>query len=306
LIAEIQDAAMNLKHIEAFVQVARTGSVSAAAARLNTTQPAISMRLRDLERDLDTKLLDRSRRSVRLTPAGRTFLERAERIHALAEEALAEFGSEHTMVGRIRLGVTETIALTWLPELVGRINGRFPEVAVELDVDLTEGVFNRLYHGDLELAMLPGPVGGPNLETRSLGKIRYDWMASPSLKVPNRMLTPVDLAAWPIITLSHESNLHDVIEGWFREHGAKPRRIDVCNSLGVVASLTMAGLGIAMLPPSVFAGERRLKALATEPKIADLDFVAAYPRNTDSPLIRAIAEMAVEVSTFRTRPAGRA
>ncbi len=210
------------------------------------------------------------------------------------------------MVGRIRLGVTETIALTWLPELVGRINGRFPEVAVELDVDLTEGVFNRLYHGDLELAMLPGPVGGPNLETRSLGKIRYDWMASPSLKVPNRMLTPVDLAAWPIITLSHESNLHDVIEGWFREHGAKPRRIDVCNSLGVVASLTMAGLGIAMLPPSVFAGERRLKALATEPKIADLDFVAAYPRNTDSPLIRAIAEMAVEVSTFRTRPAGRA
>ncbi|MEK9752126.1 MAG: hypothetical protein VW338_02790 [Rhodospirillaceae bacterium] len=52
-------------------------------------------------------------------------------------------------------------------------------------------------------------------------------------------------------------------------------------------------------------GDRRLKALATEPRIADLDFVAAYPRNTDSPLIRAIAKMAVEVSTFRTRPAGR-
>ena len=290
---------MNLKHIEAFVQVARAGSVSAAAARLNTTQPAISMRIKDLERSLDIELLDRSRRSVRLTPAGRVFLERAERIHTLTEEALAEFGSDKATAGHIRLGVTETVALTWLPELVSRINGRFPQVAVELDVDLTEGVWNRLNRGDLEVALLPGPIGGPNLQTRSLGMIRYDWMASRSLNIPDGMLTPTDLAAWPIITLSHESNLHDVIEGWFRAHGARPRRIDVCNSLGVVASLTMAGLGIAMLPPSIFAAEQRLMTLTTEPRLSDLEFVAAHPRNMASPLIRSIVDMAENVCTFR-------
>ena len=290
---------MNFKHIEAFVQVARAGSVSAAAARLNTTQPAISMRIKDLERSLDIELLDRSRRNVRLTPAGRVFLERVERIHTLTEEALAEFGSDKATAGHIRLGVTETVALTWLPDLVSRINGRFPQVAVELDVDLTEGVWNRLNRGDLEVALLPGPIGGPNLQTRSLGTIRYDWMASRSLNIPDGMLTPTDLATWPIITLSQESNLHDVIEGWFREHGARPRRIDVCNSLGVVASLTMAGLGIAMLPPSIFAAEQRLMTLTTEPRLSDLEFVAAYPRNMASPLIRSIVDMAESVSTFR-------
>ena len=289
---------MNLKQIEAFVQVARTGSVSAAAARLNATQPAISMRLRELERSIDADLLDRSLRTIRLTPVGRAFLDHAERIHALAEEALAEFGADRAVTGHIRLGVTETVALTWLPDLVGQINARFPEVAVELGVDLTEGVWNRLNHGNLEVALLPGPVGGPNLECRSLGFIRYDWMASPSLNIPDRPLTPTDLAAWPIITLGRESNLHDIIEAWFRHHGARLRRIDVCNSLGVVASLTMAGLGIAMLPPSIYAGEQRLKILETLPRLEELEFVAAYPRNMESPLIRFIVDMAQTVSTF--------
>ncbi len=289
---------MNLKQIEAFVQVARTGSVSAAAARLNATQPAISMRLRELERSMDADLLDRSLRTIRLTPVGRAFLDHAERIHAMTEEALAEFGTARAITGHIRLGVTETVALTWLPDLVGAINNRFPEVAVELGVDLTEGVWNRLNTGDLEVALLPGPVGGPNLESRSLGFIRYDWMASPSLNIPDRPLTPTDLAAWLIITLGRESNFHDVIEAWFQHHGARPRRIDVCNSLGVVASLTMAGLGIAMLPPSIFAGEQRLKTLETLPRLEELEFVAAYPRNMESPLIRFIVDMAQTVSTF--------
>ncbi len=165
-------------------------------------------------------------------------------------------------------------------------------------VDLTAGVWNRLNRGDLEVALLPGPVAGPNLECRSLGFIRYDWMASPSLNVPDQLLTPTDLAAWPIISLGRESNLHDIIEAWFRHHEAHPRRIDVCNSLGVVASLTMAGLGIAMLPPSIFAGEQRLKTPETSPRLEDLEFVAAYPRNTESPLIRFIVDMAQIVSTF--------
>jgi DNA-binding transcriptional LysR family regulator len=289
---------MNLKQIEAFVQVARTGSVSAAAARLNATQPAISMRLRGLERSIEADLLDRSKRTIRLTPVGRAFLNRAERIHAMTEEALAEFGVARAVTGHIRLGVTETVALTWLPDLVGRINAHFPQITVDLGVDLTQGVWKRLNLGDLEVALLPGPVGGPNLECSSLGSIRYDWMASPSLNIPERKLTPVDLAAWPILTLGRASNLHDVIEVWFLKHGAPPRQIDVCNSLGVVASLTMAGLGIAMLPPSIFAGDQRLKTLETVPRLKDQEFVAAYPRNTESPLISFIVDMAQTLSTF--------
>ena len=127
-------------------------------------------------------------------------------------------------------------------------------------------------------------------------------MASTSLKIPDRLISPTDLAAWPIITLGYESNLHDVIERWFGQHGVRPRRIDVCNSLGVVASLATAGLGIALLPPSIFAHEKHLKTLETRPRLSDLEFVAAYSRNTESPLVRSIVNIAGDVSTFRTTP----
>ena len=296
---------MNIKQIEAFVHVARSGGISAAARKLNTTQPAISMRVKELERSLGAPLLDRSRRRVRLTPRGREFLDSAEHILSITEDARQRFGANQPMTGRIRLGVTETVALTWLPELVSRINAEFPEVVVELDVDLTAGVWSKLNAGDLEVGFMPGPAHGPGLVTASLGYIRYDWMASTTLEIPNRELQPRDLAAWPIITLGQESNLHDVIDIWFRHYGLRPQRIDVCNSLGVVASLTKAGLGISLLPPSVLRDERdrgELRLLETAPRLDDLEFQAVYPRNAASPLIKFVTEIAHQVSTFRPEP----
>ncbi len=295
---------MNIKQIEAFVHAARSGGISAAARKLNTTQPAVSMRVKELERSLNASLIDRSQRRIRLTPRGREFLEYAERILAMTEEAQNYFGGAQTLAGRIRLGVTETIALTWLPDLVGRIHAKFPEVVVELDVDLTVGVWNKLNAGDLEIAFLPGPAQGPGLVSASLGYIRYDWMASTTLDIPSGRLQPKDLAAWPIITLGRESNLHDVIEVWFRRHGLRPRRVDVCNSLGVVASLTKAGLGISLLPPSVLRDERdrgELRLLETAPRLEDLEFQAVYARSAETPLIKFVVEMAHHVSTFRSK-----
>ncbi len=293
---------MNIKQIEAFVLAARAGGISAAARALNTTQPAVSMRVRELERSLDASLVDRSRRRIQLTPKGREFLEYAEHILAMTKEARSRFGGSQTMTGRIRLGVTETIALTWLPVLVSKINAQFPGVVLELDVDLTAGIWKKLNNGELEAALLPGPAQGPGLVTTSLGHIRYDWMASTSLEVPDRELRPEDLAALPIITLGRESNLHDVIELWFRRYGLRPRRVDVCNSLGVVASLTKAGLGISLLPPSVLRDERdrgELRLLETAPPLDDLEFQAVYPRSAESGLIEFVVDVAQQVSTFQ-------
>ena len=121
-------------------------------------------------------------------------------------------------------------------------------------------------------------------------------------------LQPQDLARWPIITLAQESNLHDVIDVWFHRHNLRPRRIDVCNSLGVVASLTKAGLGISLLPPSVLRDERdrgELRLLETAPRLDDLEFQAVYPRNAETPLIKFVADMAHEVSTFGLKASER-
>ncbi|GAB4294590.1 MAG: hypothetical protein Kow0058_12510 [Roseovarius sp.] len=171
---------MNLKQIEAFLWAARLGSFSAAARRLNTTQPAISLRIGELEKSLGVILFHRGARSLRLTPEGREFGDFAQGISDLAIAAQIRLGAAH-QTGRFKLGVTESVALTWLADLVARLNATFPAMAIDLDVDLTSNIWRKLRDGELDLAILPGPAFGADLLTTYLGAILYTWMAAPDL-----------------------------------------------------------------------------------------------------------------------------
>ena len=294
---------MNFKQIDSFLWAARLGSFSAAARRLNTTQPAISMRIGELERSLGVTLFDRSARTLRLTPDGREFTDYARRIADLAMEAETRLGDRTQLTGRLKLGVTESVALTWLSSLVVRLNEAFPAMLIDLDVNLTNVIWRKLRGGELDLAILPGPAYGADLATTYLGAILYTWMASPKMGLggPSRRLGPKDLDSAPVITLSEESNLHEIIDAWFGKDSAAPRRINVCNSLGVVAELTMAGLGISMLPPSIFADQiatSRLYELKTGPRIKPLEFWAVQPRRRQTPVTESIVRFASEASSF--------
>ena len=141
---------MNLKHLEAFIWITRLGSFSAAARRLNSSQPAISMRIQELEKTLGVKLFDRGSRTARITPKGREFVDYAERILSLASEAEQRLSDRKQVSGRLRLGVTETIALTWLPRLVARLNEEFPALVIDLDIDLTNGMWRKIRSGNLD------------------------------------------------------------------------------------------------------------------------------------------------------------
>jgi len=292
---------MNLKHLATFVWIARLGSFSAAARRLGTSQPAVSMRIRELERSLGVKLFNRAGRSARITPKGREFIDYAERILSLASEAEQRLGDTGTVSGRLRLGVSETVALTWLPRLVAELNQTYPDLVIDLDIDLTHGLWRKLRAAELDITMLPGPAFGADLVTHYLGSADYTWMASPRLGISRGPLTPGDLACVPIITLSPDSNLHDVIETWFHDKKHTPHRVDVCNSLGVVAALTVAGLGVSLLPPGIFDAEvenEELHALDVTPHLDPLRFWAVYPRGRGSSLEEAICNIAREVSSF--------
>jgi len=294
---------MNLKQIESFLWVCRLGGFSAAARRLNTTQPAISMRIAELERGLGTVLFDRRGRTLGLTPRGREFADYAQRICDLAHEAETRLSDPGQLAGRLKLGVTESVALTWLPDLVVRLNTDYPAMLIDLDINLTHEIWQKLRGGEIDLAILPGPAFGADLATTHLGSILYTWMASPRLGlVPRgRPFTPRDLSGVPVITLSDRSNLHEIVESWFARASAAPRRINACNSVGVVAALTMAGLGISMLPPGIFAAEiaaGRLFELETEPRIAPLEFWAVQPARAVSPITEVITDYARQASSF--------
>ncbi|MGY4291047.1 DNA-binding transcriptional LysR family regulator [Bradyrhizobium sp. LM2.7] len=118
---------LDFRSIETFLWVVKLGSFRGAAQRLNTTQPAISQRIAQLEREMGVKLLNRDHRMASPTPSGRQMMVYAEKLIGLRAAMVAEVGDRSAMRGVMRLGVAETIVHTWLPRLVKSMNEVYRE-----------------------------------------------------------------------------------------------------------------------------------------------------------------------------------
>ena len=130
----------DFKAIETFLWVVTLGSFRGAAQKLNTTQPAISQRIAQLEREVGVKLLQRDRRMVLPTPSGRQMMVYAEKLIGLRSEMLAAVGDRSAMRGVLRLGVAETIVHTWLSQLIKSVNHAYPNLSLEIEVDITSNL----------------------------------------------------------------------------------------------------------------------------------------------------------------------
>lgn len=292
---------MNFKQLEAFYWIAKLGSFRAAAQRLNATQSTISMRIFHLEKELGLALFDRSHRKVRITQKGRSLVDYAERAIRLSSGILLSIGDQSAYVGTVKLGVAELIALSWLPDLVGKLNTRYPRLTVVLEVDLTANLRRKLEAGEVDIVLIPGPVTAPGLCAEHLGDVEYKWMGSPGLGLPSSELTPRDLQKWPIVTLPMQSNLYTEIDDWFRANNAQASRVDICNSLNIVAAMTAAGLGISLLPPDYYhdwIAAGRMQVLNTVPPVNTIEYYALYAKGDHAPLVETVARLARETSTF--------
>src|SRR5437764_2755099 len=158
---------MELRHLRYFVAVAEDLNFRRAAERLHLAQPALSAQIKSLEDELEVRLLERNTRSVKLTAAGRVFLEEARTVLAAASQAAHRARkAEHGLVGTLRLGVIAAVANVWLARILRGFHQRFPGVQLSL-FDLTSPEqLQRLHTGDLDAGLLRPPVSFPELDCR--------------------------------------------------------------------------------------------------------------------------------------------
>src|SRR6266852_2052339 len=172
---------VDFKSIETFLWVVTLGSFRGAAQRLNTTQPAISQRIAQLEREMGVKLLSREHRMASPTPSGRQLMVYAEKLIGLRSEMMAEVGDRSATRGVMRLGVAETIVHTWLPRLIKSVNTAYPNLSLEIEVDITPNLSARLLAQEIELAFVLGPLSVSSVRNRPLCDYPIGFLASPSL-----------------------------------------------------------------------------------------------------------------------------
>jgi DNA-binding transcriptional LysR family regulator len=292
---------MNSRSLETLLWIVRLGGIGAAAKHLNLTQPAITRRVHELERDLGAKLFRREGRHVVLTRAGQSCVKIAERI--VADVAIMRFAASgnSAISGTIRIGVGEVIALSWLDLLLARIGDSYPKIDLVLDVDLAGRLDRKLRTRQIDIALLPGPVSLPGVVTTDLGSCITRWMSHPDFLRIDGILRPEDLVDVPILTFSHDSYTHILMERWFDEAGVKPRRINHCNSLSVVTSLVQKKVGVSLLPQDLcrsFIEAGTMMPVLESPPVGAVEYSAAYLPTTELVVLPQIASFAREVSCF--------
>ncbi|MBL8702824.1 MAG: LysR family transcriptional regulator [Alphaproteobacteria bacterium] len=276
---------MNLRFLETFFWLARLKSFTATAARLNTTQPAVSGRIRALERELGMRLLFRTTREVHLTPEGLGILRHVESILDAARLIHESGSSEDTPTGIVRVGAVDAIVRTWLPRLLELIRDRHPQLTVEVIVDTTLQLARGLHQGDLHLVVAIEPVRGDHLASLELCAYAMGWVASPRLVNRRKVHGVEDLARLPLITYPRHSPPERLIADYFAGTDLSRSRISASNSMSTMIRLAADGLGIAAVPPVCVLEEIRAGALCpvrTAKPFPPLPFYGSYraePRN---------------------------
>ena len=291
---------MDSRHLETLLWVVRLGGIGAAAQHLNLTQPAVTRRIQELERELGAKVLRRQGRNVVPTPVGQTCLGSAERI--LSEVATMRVAaSDKSAVGTIRVGLVESVALTWFQNFLARIEGRYPRVQMEIDVDLSNRLITKLARRQIDIALVPGPVQLPGVVRVSLGDCDMKWLGHPRLCPKDCEMKAADLAALPIIGMPQDANAYHSIINWFEDAQVSPSLMHCCNRLSVVALLVRRGVGVSLLPPDLFAGDLEsgaLKILIEQPDVPKVEYSAAYLPALDASILPEVAAIAREESWF--------
>jgi DNA-binding transcriptional LysR family regulator len=244
---------VSFKQLEAIYWVSLLGTFSAAAEKLHTSESAISKRITELESTFDVELFDRTLRSARLTRRGTEVVDFARTILDQRGQLLERMGKAELTVRRFRVGVTELIALTWLPRLVEMFRADYPDISFEPEIDLSTVLCEKLNAGSIDLAIVPPVFSESGVIAVPLQELELSWMCKPGLVTTHEPLSMAQIAKHPILTQTGKSGVDTVYDQWFLQQRVPVRKIFAGNSLLALAALTAAGFGISYLPKLYFA-----------------------------------------------------
>ena len=297
----------DFRSLEVFYWVVQLGGFRRAAAKLNTTQPAVSSRITALEAAMGGALLDRGRRrALALTPRGTELLGYAGRMLALQGELQAAMGGPDAargLGGTVRLGVSETVVHTWLSNLIRRVREVHPLVTVDIAVDISSSLRAALLAGEMDAAILLGPVLSPRLRTLPLCGYPLAWVARPGLLPGPRPVPLADLLAHPVLTYARGTAPHDGLAALCSRPGLPAARIFSNSSLASIVRMALDGIGVGLIAPAAIARELvagDLEVIQDEPAVPPLVFEACWADAPGSSLCAAVARLAQEVANEAT------
>jgi DNA-binding transcriptional LysR family regulator len=252
------DETLQLAQLQAFVAVARAGSISAAAGELFVGQPAVTARIQALERAVGVSLFVRGRGGSRTTDAGRALLPHAYRALAAVSTALQAVSDVVSgSGGRLVIGATPAVSTYFLPAVLRRFQQEHPRVQMSVHSGHSEEVLDMVLRDEVELGLMR-PIQHPEIvatvlyedqlvlvvhrghEFATLGEIKLDQMATEHL-----------------VLFDRTSSYHELTNSIFRQAGVDPRGYLEVDNIDAAKRMVEHHLGIALLPLTSVQAEFR-------------------------------------------------
>ncbi|MGX5804946.1 LysR family transcriptional regulator [Bradyrhizobium sp. Arg314] len=250
----------NTAALAAFEAVARLGSFTAAARELNLTQGAISRQIGLLEEQFGRRLLERDSRNVRLSAAGEIYAEAVRSaLGQLRDAALGLMSNRHG--GVLNLAILPTFGTRWLMPLIPDFVARHPDITINFATRIGRFDFAR---ERLDAAIHHGMPDWPEADCTLLMRETVMPVASPEFLATRDIVTAADISRLPLL---HMATRPGAWSEWFEHQGFEaPTGPGMqFEQFGTVAQACMAGLGVALLPEILIAGELQRGQLVPAP-----------------------------------------
>ena len=242
---------MELRQLLSLREVVREGSFTAAARGLHMTQPAVSLHIKALEKELGARLMERDVRGVRLTPAGRVLLETAEVVLAATDDAVRRIREmEAPERGAVVVACGDTVALRLLPPVLRAFRELRPQAEVTIRNHGSKRILDLVLRREVDLGIVTRPPWlDPALWARTLLVESFELALPPGHRLAEEAVVDLStLDGEPAVLLAKPSETRAQIDRGLRDAGAAPTAVMESGNLEVVKAYVADGLGISLLP----------------------------------------------------------
>ena len=291
---------MELRHLRYFVAVAEELHFGRAAERLHVSQPPLSQQIRQLEEEVEVPLFNRSKRWVRLTHAGRLFLESARQVLAQADGAVLAAG--RAMGGeydRLSVACAPWAALMAVPRVLHRVSSLHPQIQIDMQTLDSVRQARAVKTRTVDVGFMCPASRDKSLEMEKLAARPLVVALPPNHRLATRAhLSPRDLAGECYVMLATDvaQAYGEIVTDYWEQTGVVMKEQLTADEPHAVIDLVVAGAGFALVPSSVQEYEKtRMVCRPLDPAPPELELWLAWARGVESPAISALREAARQV-----------
>ncbi len=258
---------MTLNELRFIVAVAQTRNFRRAAEKAFISQPALSLAIQKLEEELGLKIFERGKNDISLTPVGASIVEQAQRVLEEAER-IREIAAQgkNQLTTPLRVGIIHSVGPYLLPDLIPALKKTAPQMALEVEENITANLDALLRNGKLDVIIIALPFGDTGILTRPLYDESFEVVVSNEHRwAGRRSIKSAELSEESVLLLDSGHCFSNQVEEACPELHRKGANIQHGTSLETIRNMVASGLGITVLPASANVARYRNKLLSVIP-----------------------------------------